>query len=256
VVVGDSTAGTNGDGLQRWGASTGRLEVATVSGSGCATLTGERFRVREGYEFVPHGCDQLFATAAATAKSIHADAIVVFIGSSQLADWRYADLDGWHHLGEAVIDSRYVVALDQALGTLATAGVPILWADTPTPAWDHDVFGQQLGGGDLPGQGPVALNNAERAAALNATDRQRIPTNPLATVWPYTAELAGPGGAISTDVRPDGLHVSPEAMAAIADRSLFDTMGRAYRSVLDRSAAGAAAPRDQAWSRGSGASSR
>lgn len=249
VVVGDSTAGTNGAGLREWGISTGRLEVATVSSSGCATLLGERFKVREGYEFVPHGCDVLFAAAVDTARQLHADAFVVFIGSSQLADWKFSDLDGWHHLGEAGIDARYPPALDRALATLQQSGIPILWADTPTPAWDLEAFGQQLGGGELPGSGAVTLNDPERAAHLNAMDRVAVQPHPMATIWPYAAQLTGPDGQIPEEVRPDGLHVSPEAMAQLADRSLFDALRSAYRSVIATGTPGLAAPADHAWSR-------
>ena len=248
-MVGDSTAGTNGAGLQQWGVSTGRLEVATVSSSGCGPLLGERFKVREGYEFVPHGCDVLFASAVATARQARADAIVVFIGSSQLADWRYSDLDGWHHVGEPAIDARYVEAFEQAVATLEQAGLPILWADTPTPAWDLEAFGQQLGGGDLPGSGPVTLNDPERTAHLNAMDSQRAAGHPMAVIWPYTAQLAGPDGEVPKSVRPDGLHVSPEAMATIADRSLFDALATAYRTVEDRRPPGLAPSQDNTWSR-------
>jgi peptidoglycan/LPS O-acetylase OafA/YrhL len=249
VVVGDSTAGTNGAGLRQWGISTGRLEVATVSSSGCASLLGERFKVREGYEFVPHGCDVLFATAVDTARQLQADAFVVFIGSSQLADWKFSDLDGWHHVGEAEIDARYPPAVGRAVATLQESGIPILWADTPTPAWDLEVFGQQLGGGELPGTGPVTLNDPERAAHLNAMDRATVPVHPMATIWPYAAELAGPDGQIPQEVRPDGLHVSPEAMAQLADRSLFDALRTAYRTVIATGAPGLTPPADQAWSR-------
>jgi peptidoglycan/LPS O-acetylase OafA/YrhL len=249
VVVGDSTAGTNGEGLQQWGVSTGRLEVTTVSGSGCGPLLGERFKVREGYEFVPHGCDVLFATAARTAKEAAADAVVVFIGSAQLADWEYADLDGWRHIGEAVIDARYAEAIDQAVATLEQAGVPILWADTPTPEWDLAVFGEQMGGAEPPGSGPVTLNDPDRATRLNEMDRSTMPAHPMGVVWPYTAQLTGPDGHIDKSVRPDRLHVSPEAMATIADRSLFDALGDAYRTVVARHVPGLAPVQDHAWSR-------
>jgi peptidoglycan/LPS O-acetylase OafA/YrhL len=249
VVVGDSTGAANGAALQQWGVSNGRLEVTTVSSSGCASLLGERFKVREGYEFVPHGCDVLFATAADTARQVHADAMVVFIGSSQLADWKYADLSGWHHLGEPTIDARYVPALDQAVATLEPVGIPILWADTPTPQWDLEVFGEQLGGGKIPGSGPVTLNDPARADLLNGMDRATLGHHPEAIVWPYADQLEGPDGTISKDVRPDGLHVSAEALGAIADRSLYAALEDAYRTVMARGDAGLAPAQDHMWSR-------
>src|SRR5690606_27931335 len=40
VVVGDSTAGANGRGLQAWAGTTGRLEVSVVQTDGCAVFSG------------------------------------------------------------------------------------------------------------------------------------------------------------------------------------------------------------------------
>ncbi|MGK2947058.1 MAG: acyltransferase family protein [Acidimicrobiales bacterium] len=245
VVVGDSTAAANGAGLSDWGARTGRLEVATVSGPGCSTYTGTRFRVREGYTFTPKGCDRLFAAAADEAQRIGADAIVVFIGSSQLADWEFPGLEGWRHVGEPAVDTEYAERLRTAAATLSAAEVPVLWADVPRPEWDLDEFGGLLGNA-VPGSGPVSLNDPVRWARLEELDEAGLRSLPPVARWPYAAVVAELEA--SQEVRPDGLHVSPEGMGALADGGVFDAMGAAYRAVL---AGGSVAPRTGApvtWS--------
>ena len=239
VVVGDSTAAANGAGLLEWGADTGRLEVTTVSGPGCSTYTGTRFRVREGYTFTPKGCDRLFATAVDQTRQVDADAIVVFIGSSQLADWEFPGLQGWRHLGEAAVDEEYASRLREAAATLASAGVPVLWADVPRPEWDLDEFGALLGGA-VPGSGPISLNDPARSARLAELDAAGLRTAPLVARWPYAAMVTQLEA--TREVRPDGLHVSPEGMAALAESGVFEALGAAYRSVL---ATGAAASDDR-----------
>jgi peptidoglycan/LPS O-acetylase OafA/YrhL/lysophospholipase L1-like esterase len=247
VVVGDSTAAANGQGLEAWGASTGRVQVVTVSEPGCGVLEGERFTVREGYVFVPQRCDQLFPKAAAAAEELDADAIVVFIGSSQLADWEYEDLEGRHRLGEALIDGRYSVALQQVLGQLDDAGLPILWATVPLPEWDLEVFSQMIGG-PVPGHGPVTMNEPARTTRINQLDDGSIPRSPFAALWPFAARLAGSDGNIPTSIRPDGLHLSEAGVREISDAWLFDELAAAYRSVVARSPAGLLPVERHAWS--------
>ena len=247
MVVGDSTAQANGPSLQSWGARTGQLQVATVASPGCAALHGPRFLVREGYTFEPEGCDTIFSAAARQARTAGADAIVVFIGSTQLADWELPGMEGWRHLGEPPVDDRYVAALAAAAETLSTAGVPVLWADVPTPAWDVDTFGALLGAGAAPGSGPVTLNDPARAARINQLDGQILPRHPLVQRWAYTEQLSGGTGTVSTDVRPDGLHVSEDAMNRLVEAGLLDVVAEAYRTVLQRAPAGMRPPASTLW---------
>jgi hypothetical protein len=249
VVVGDSTAAGLATGLQQWGADTGRLRVASVTSPGCATYSGTEFRVRDGYIFTPVGCDALFRGAADLARTEAADALVVFIGSSQLADWRYPDRSGWHHIEEPAIGAEYRTAMAEALGQLESAGIPILWADVPTPDWDLDAFSDLLGSGGVPGSGTVTMNDPERAAALNALATAVITSHPAATIFPWTSHLAGPDGTIGEDLRADGLHVSAERIPELAETWLMDLLDRTYDEVVARAPDRLTEPADHAWSR-------
>lgn len=247
VVVGDSTAAANGAGLEAWGKSTGRLQVVTVSEPGCAVVPGVRFTIREGYVFEPARCDQVFPKAAATAESLDADAIVVFIGSSQLADWEYSDMEGLHRLGEPAIDSRYSSSMSKALSTIAGSGRPVLWATVPLPVWDLTVFSQNTGA-PVPGQGPITLNDPPRTVRINALNGSVVPGTSLATLWPFAARLTSADGTVPKRIRPDGLHLSNAGVAEVADAWLFDELGAAFRSVVARAPSGLRPVGRQSWS--------
>jgi hypothetical protein len=247
VVVGDSTAAANGAGLEAWGQATGRLQAVTVSEPGCGLIAGSKFQIREGYTFEPQRCDQLFPKAATAARDLDADAIVVFIGSSQLADWQYYGLDGLHHIDEPEVDTRYIQALQRVMGELATAGRPILWATVPLPMWDLEAFSQIIGQ-PVPGEGPISLNDPPRTVRLNVLNDANVPQYPMAALWPYAARLVGRDGTISKRIRPDGLHLSEAGVKEVADAWLFDVLGQAYRTVEARHPTGLLPEERQSWS--------
>lgn len=247
VLVGDSTAATMGRGLEPWGRATGRLRVTTVASPGCATLSGARLRVREGYDFVPKGCDELFTTAARIADEQSADAIVVLIGSSQLGDWTYAGAPGWRDISDEQIQRAYRERLDEVLAQLSAAGVPILWADLPTPDWDLDKFGELLGG-PLPGGGPVVVNDPSRAAIVNRIDAATVPGHALASIWPWTEVLSGPSGRIPDGLRFDGLHVDEARVPELAEGGLLPALEAAYDAVVARAPTGLHPTAEHLWS--------
>jgi peptidoglycan/LPS O-acetylase OafA/YrhL len=247
VVVGDSTAAANGAGLEKWGEATGRLQVVTVSEPGCGLIAGSKFQIREGYTFEPQRCDQLMPKAATVAQNLDADAIIVFFGSSQLADWQYYGLDGLHHIDEPEVDLRYGDAMARVMAELSVAGRPILWATVPLPMWDLAVFSQMIGQ-PVPGEGPISLNDPPRTVRLNQLNDAQVPQYPMAVLWPYAARLVGPDGTISKKIRPDGLHLSEDGVKQVASAWLFDVLGQAYRTVEARHPVGLLAQERQSWS--------
>lgn len=247
VVVGDSTAEAIGAGLRSWGAQTGRLEVSAVFSPGCAVLEGVTARYREGFEFTPDGCDRLFPTAVLEVDEIDADALVVFIGSPQLADWRYPDREGWHDITQPEIGEAYRQQLDEVLDDLATTEVPVLWADTPVPDWDVDQFGAMLGG-QLPGSGEPVINEPERTEALNRHTLAGLDGQVGAVTVPYADGLAGPDGEIESDDRIDGLHLSEEQVVEAAETWLMSALDDAYQEALAER--GERPPVEFDWARG------
>jgi len=233
LVVGDSTGEANAAGLRAWGERTGRLEVASVTSPGCALLHGPRLRVRTGYVFAPRGCDALLTSAVDQARAQAVDAIVVFIGSSQLADWELPDADGWHHVGQGAFDARYEQALADAVRTLSAAQVPVLWADVPVPRWDLDAFGAMLGR-PAPGVGPTPMNDPARAARLRELDARGLSGHLLVERWAYAELLEQVEASAGNLLRTDGLHLSTEGMEALVDAGLIDRLAAAHQAVAAR----------------------
>ncbi|HLT15421.1 MAG TPA: acyltransferase family protein [Acidimicrobiales bacterium] len=246
LVVGDSTGEANAAGLRAWGERTGALEVASVTSPGCAVLHGPRFRVRTGYVFEPKGCDTLLRSAVDRAQAQAVDAIVVFIGSSQLADWELPGVDGWHHVGDAAFDTRYEQALADAVRTLSAAQVPVLWADVPTPQWDLDAFGAMLGR-PAPGTGPTPMNDPARAARLGDLDQRVLAGHPLVERFAYAELLDALESSARTPLRTDGLHLSIEGMEALVDAGLLDRLAVAHRAVVARTEVAIPGGRSPTW---------
>lgn len=170
------------------------------------------------------------------------------IGSSQLGDWTYAGAPGWRNITDEEIQQSYRQALDRALGQLEQAGVPILWADLPTPSWDLDAFGEMLVG-PLPGAGRVVVNDPRRAAIVNRIDAAVVPSHPAAVIWPWTDLLTGPDGRIPPGIRFDGMYVAEDYVPALAEDGLLEALDYAYDSVLARRPVGLRAPAQHLWSR-------
>lgn len=228
VVVGDSTAEAIGTGLRDWGARTGRLQVSAVFSPGCAVLEGVTARYREGFEFSPDGCDRLFPVALQEVRDVEADALLVFIGSPQLADWRYADRSGWHDITDPALARAYRHELDLVLDLMTASGVPVLWADVPVPDWDVEQFGALLGG-ELPGFGEPVINEPARAEVLDHHTRAGLDATPGAVVIEFAAGLGGADGRIGPGDRIDGLHLSNDQVAEAAETWLVDAIADAYR---------------------------
>jgi hypothetical protein len=248
VIVGDSTAHANGDGLKAWGDANGRLDVLDVVwGNGCTALTGKAALVRDGYIAKPKDCDTLFDRAADSVATNQPDAVLVFIGSSQLLDWRFGADPTWHNILEPPFDAQYVVALRTAVEKLAAGGVPILWADLPIPAWDLDKFGEELGS-PLPGSGPVTMNSPPRTAELNELTVVTFTPETNVVIWPYAEHLSNPDGSVDPSLRPDGLHLSMDGVATIADAWLYQDLHASYLDALQMFPTTLSAARATAWS--------
>jgi hypothetical protein len=218
VVLGDSTAGATGLGLRRWGAETGRTQVSVVSGESCTTMAVRSLHLRTGLDLVPAAsCGSLVSEALAEAVRIDADALVVMIGSWQLADTQLADAPAFVNVGDPAFDAAYTNAVRKMVGSLAGSGLPILWADVAAPQWDPDAFGR-IRGREMPGSGPVTINDAGRAERLNELDQRAFGVASLAVRLPIARHIASlPAGG-----RPDGLHIDPAALPDIVAGAILD----------------------------------
>jgi peptidoglycan/LPS O-acetylase OafA/YrhL len=247
LVIGDSTAGTTGAGIQQAAAERGDAEVHLLHQPGCTVLRQDVAKLREGYEF-RSPCQDIVGQAIASLGQVRPDVIVVFLGSAQLADARYGD-EVWRSLLDPSVEAAYRAAMADAAGRLSATGVPVLWADVPQPEWDLDAFGEMMGG-PAPGHGEATTNDPARAQAIARIDGEALAGHRGIARWPYAAALAGPDGRIPPDLRPDGLHVGPDAAVSIARERLLDLLADRYRAVLATSGGRVAAGPLPAWTVG------
>jgi hypothetical protein len=245
LVVGDSTAASVGYGLQRWAEQTGRAAVDIVSGPACAFEQTGVTVFRDGWEVpVRPACLALLATARDVAEQHPPDAVIVFIGSTQVADWRLDGSPTTESIGQPVYDARYVRSANAALASLEALGAPVLWNTVPVPSWDPAL---QNHGQEPPGAGPITMNDAVRTRRLNELNATIVPAHPLVRLVPYAELVSEPDGGVDPHLRPDGLHLDPAVVPGLMADGLEALFRDAYRSVLDaRPALGLAG--STAWS--------
>jgi peptidoglycan/LPS O-acetylase OafA/YrhL len=239
AVVGDSTAVANGEGIERWADRTGEGDVRTVAHNGSVVLQGHQARARKGWMRTYPDANILEADMRAAA-TLRPDAIIVFVGSSQLVDWRLAGDDVWRSFGDAVFEQHYVAAIDAFLRSVDDLHVPILWADVPTPDW------QPPSSATNPGVGEPSMNDSERTRRLDALTRKAVAAHPNVTMIAYTAAIAD-NGTIDPATRPDGLHMDPAFIDADMDGRLGAALRAGYQSVMANPRASLGTPRHTFW---------
>ena len=238
LVIGDSTAGVNGAALQDWGQDTGRAQVWVVNGPACAVHPGQRLEIRSGFLFRTP-CDDFAQSVREEVDAVKADAVVVFLGSSQVGLWSYPDVPGFTGLDNPLIATQYATKIGATLDALEQLPVPVFWADLPLPAWDLAVFGERIGKTPR-GEGPVSLNDAARWKILDGLDTTAFEGRTTALRWSYTDTIANGSGAIPTSVRPDGLHLDDAVARRLAGRCWVPLLEARYRDLVRRGAIEAA----------------
>jgi peptidoglycan/LPS O-acetylase OafA/YrhL len=247
LVVGDSTARANGLGLAAWGAKNGLLQVDVASDSGCTIVPGDRVKLREGVEYAAPHCDHVFDLAMGQAPAV--DAVVVFIGSSQLADRQYFGDPRWRSVDDPQVAAAYTPALQTLLDRFRATGKPVLYADLPVPNWDLDSFFRDLGSPPL-GSGPTTLNSAARTTVLNGLDAAVLSTRPDTRRVPYAELLAAREAALGRPLRGDGLHLDDASVADLADHGLVAALQSAYLAITSDPSSGIVAVPGTTWSTG------
>lgn len=217
LVVGDSSTEFIGAGMQAWAARSG-ARVDLVYEYACTLLHEGEYLIRQGWVYrQTDDCAGLIDGAVAVAAQRDVDAIVVFAGNFQVASWRPVPSAAFVAPGDPVYDARVLAALSGAVRRLAGAGVPVLVADLPVPAWDADA---PTPSGSLPGSGPPTINDPDRVARHNTLVAEAVAAEPRARLLPWAAILAGADGTIEAADRVDGLHVDPDVAEALMDGTL------------------------------------
>ena len=89
----------------------------------------------------------------------------------------------------------------------------------------------ELSGGIPPGHGPVSVNDPVRLVRLGELDDAVAADRPWVRRVPYARYLMGEGGTVPSSIRPDGLHVDPDAVPAMMVAGFEAELAAAYRAV-------------------------
>jgi peptidoglycan/LPS O-acetylase OafA/YrhL len=242
VVVGDSTMHYVALGLQEWGRDTGELAVRSgVLRFGCTLMRGGTVR----YQSVPVEleCNE-WAEELPQAIDVvrdrygRADAAVVLFGPRDVANRVLPGHRAWHHVGEPEVDEYLRSELRAMVDLLTAEGLAVVWLTAPYVATDreHPVM--------LPGPHPES--DPARMDRFNEIVEEVGAEEPAMRVVDLQEYLDGlPGGQLEATfgpddepMRPDGVHLTSEASAHVADVWLGDQVVAAARDAAPPAATG------------------
>jgi peptidoglycan/LPS O-acetylase OafA/YrhL len=207
LVVGDSTAGTLGEGLQRWGLDTGTMDVWVSGWFGCPITRGGQIRWVDDIVFpVKKQCDAWPTVRAAELRDVRPDVVVVLSGTWEVTDRKLAGTKTWRHIGDPVLDQKIAADLSAFTDLQRSRGARVLWLIHP------EIRTSLMA--KLPGPFP----EEEQARMDRLNDIIRVVA--AARSHTYTLDLPAylrtePGGGELAH-RPDGFHWSKDGAYAEA----------------------------------------
>jgi hypothetical protein len=215
VVGGDSTAEATGYGLAAW--ATERPDLAQVSLSaekGCGFVRGGE-QLIEAWEPVPEHCDEwLDDRLPGSVTELQPDVVMLMTTSWDVGNRR------WDGVEVSPLDSDFADRIDRDLRaitmTLLDAGAAhVVWVREPIPNVWWMSGGQSQ---EDPARHQVLYDTMDRLAS-------ELPGR--VSVVDLPAWIDEQGLAADHDVRPDGVHWSPEASTMIAREFLGEQLVRA-----------------------------
>ncbi|MEQ8436750.1 MAG: acyltransferase family protein [Ilumatobacter fluminis] len=216
LMVGDSTAEAIGAGLVSWAAANPDLaQVQTDVERGCGfVVVGER-AVGEGWEQTPDRCvawvdDRVPAQVA----ELTPDVVVLMVTPWDVIDHRF---DGSTESTpfDPEFEAELVEAYGGIVGDLVDAGVSsIVWVEppTPNPLWMSR---------EAPQADPARYEVVERVV----TELQG--QYPQLRILPFAAWHAAEGLDDDKEIRPDGVHWTPDVSRLISENYLGEQVIRA-----------------------------
>ncbi|TVR22190.1 MAG: SGNH/GDSL hydrolase family protein, partial [Ilumatobacter sp.] len=216
VVAGDSTAEATGFGLVGWAAASPEIaQVELDAVPGCGFIRGGAVLVQE-WRPVPERCDQwLDVTLLANVEALQPDVVMLKTTSWDVLDHRWAEGEQYEP-GDPVFRERIERDLAEVTDRLLDRGAStVVWVrqPLPNPLWLSSGQAQED-----PARHEVLY---ETMAAIAAERPGRV------VVVELDGWLAGRGFDDDVDIRPDGVHWSPDASRLIADDYLGDQLVRA-----------------------------
>jgi peptidoglycan/LPS O-acetylase OafA/YrhL len=227
-VVGDSTGMATALGLHWWGKRTGSVVVKQGARLACGVLRGARIRV--GAEIPPgtlEKCDGWPKRWALEMVETKPDVIMVVMGPANTADVFLPGDTQWRGLGDPAVDAATWEQMSLAADVLETAGVPILWFDSPYFAPGvNDRVGNQAN--------PLRVDRYNTMIQQLADERDLIVRVP----W---SQLVSSIEASGASLRPDGVHVEPDRLGSMLDGGLWSEIVKSFLGVYAKRAEGGGA---------------
>jgi peptidoglycan/LPS O-acetylase OafA/YrhL len=208
VVAGDSTGQVMANALTDYqNAHPQQLQVLNLSMVACPITPTDRVRNYSGEEgqnvTLCAGWQKTFGPQIAKFQP---DVALVFLSVMEATDQRTVN-GGWDNLLDPSYRNYQLSAYDTFVKVLSSTGAPVLWADAP-----YFTFRLNL---------PWVSDDPARTDELNAMYRQLAATHPNVHLLNYAAHLNEPGHADDPNVRPDGVHMTPQAAAHLAESWLL-----------------------------------
>lgn len=219
IVAGDSTAAAFGTGVVGWAAERPDLAQAEAfSARGCGFLTEGQYWLGDGWFDIPDNCprwvDEHLPERVAEARP---DVVMMMTTSFDVLDRRF---DGGEGLEPAAMRPFIADSFSALTDELLRRGAAtVVWVNVPVP----NPFWMSLG---------TQQEQPQRHAVLDSVMAEIADTRPNVEVVDLRSYFAEKGLDDDTDVRPDGLHVDPDAATEIATDFLGEQLVRAALGLL------------------------
>jgi hypothetical protein len=216
LVVGDSTAEAIGSGLISWAAA--HPELAQVEADverGCGFIVdGDRW-VGDDWETAPDRCvEWIDQRVPGQVAALSPDVVVLMVTPWGVIDHRWDDGPALTPF-DAEFADRLTTSYRDLVGALVDAGVPrIVWVEppVPNPLW--------MSRGDAQAD-PARYDVVASAVASIEAEVPQLRTLPLAE-W-----HASSGLDTDKEIRPDGVHWTPDVSRLISEDYLGEQVVRA-----------------------------
>jgi peptidoglycan/LPS O-acetylase OafA/YrhL len=223
LVTGDSTAQALGTGVLNWAVANPDLaQVEVQAALGCGLLTGGERKNGENLESVPACDDWVERLLVPAVERTQPDVVVVMVTTWDVLDHRW---DGGDLLSpfDPAFQERLRIAYRGLVDTvLASGGTRVAFVREPVPDvwWQPEVNDQ-----DQP----------ERHAVLYDVFDELATEHPdVVSVIGLAEWFTAAGLDTDQDIRPDGIHLTPESSTTVADQFLGEQIVRAALGMETR----------------------
>jgi hypothetical protein len=206
-VFGDSTAKADAAGLLTWGASSGQAVVSDAGTiAGCGVVKAAKRMFGSAPQAIPDGCTAWGTYWPQVLAQNTADVAVLIDGPWEVADHQLAG-DKWRHLGDPVFDQHVHDDLLAATDVLLAHAPAVVWFTNPYihPGW-----------GSTPANRDDPINDPARMDRLNEIIRQIAGERPQVVLIDFAGYVGSIGADAKPDLRPDGVHFTPDSATQLA----------------------------------------